>query len=148
VKNGEKSKAVTIAVSAIEKMFGKGAIMRLGGDDEIPPIAVVSTGSLGLDLALGAGGLPILVPFCAPGVADEYFSTLDGLVLSGGVAANSRLRAAFAAQAATYDDVEVFLPPPRLCTDNAAMIAVAGTEAFRRGERATLDLNADPAWRI
>jgi len=58
VKNGEKSKAVTIAVSAIEKMFGKGAIMRLGGDDEIPPIAVVSTGSLGLDLALGAGGLP------------------------------------------------------------------------------------------
>ncbi|HSN13731.1 MAG TPA: tRNA (adenosine(37)-N6)-threonylcarbamoyltransferase complex transferase subunit TsaD [Anaeromyxobacteraceae bacterium] len=73
---------------------------------------------------------------------------LPRLVLSGGVAANGRLRAAFAAEAAGYDDVEVFLPPPRLCTDNAAMIAVAGTEAFRRGERALLDLNADPAWRI
>ena len=73
---------------------------------------------------------------------------LPRLVLSGGVAANSRLRAAFVAEAATYDGVEVFLPPPRLCTDNAAMIAVAGTEAFRRGERAALDLNADPAWRI
>jgi N6-L-threonylcarbamoyladenine synthase len=70
------------------------------------------------------------------------------LVLSGGVAANSRLRAAFAAEAASYEGVEVFLPPPRLCTDNAAMIAVAGTEAFRRGDRAALDLNADPAWRI
>jgi N6-L-threonylcarbamoyladenine synthase len=70
------------------------------------------------------------------------------LVLSGGVAANTRLRAAVAAEAATYEGVEVFLPPPRLCTDNAAMIAVAGTEAFRRGERAPLDLNADPAWRI
>jgi N6-L-threonylcarbamoyladenine synthase len=70
------------------------------------------------------------------------------LVLSGGVAANSRLRAAVVAEAATYEGVEVFLPPPRLCTDNAAMIAVAGTEAFLRGERSSLDLNADPAWRI
>jgi N6-L-threonylcarbamoyladenine synthase len=70
------------------------------------------------------------------------------LVLSGGVAANSRLRAAFAAEAATYEGLELFLPPPRLCTDNAAMIAVAGTEAFLRGERAGFDLNADPAWRI
>jgi recombination protein RecA len=58
VKNGEKSKAVNVAVGAIEKMFGKGAIMRLGGDEEPPPIPVVSTGSIGLDLALGAGGLP------------------------------------------------------------------------------------------
>src|SRR5574341_1620853 len=61
---------------------------------------------------------------------------LPRLVLSGGVAANGRLRAAFEAEAATYEGVEVFLPPARLCTDNAAMIAVAGTEAFRRGERA------------
>jgi recombination protein RecA len=58
LKNGEKSKAVNAAVNAIEKVFGKGSIMRLGGDEEIPPIPVVSTGSIGLDLALGAGGLP------------------------------------------------------------------------------------------
>jgi len=37
-----------------------------------------------VDAVLGAGGLPILVPFCSPEVADEYFSALDGLVLSGG----------------------------------------------------------------
>ena len=101
-----------------------------------------------VDAVRGAGGLPILVPFVGPGEAKGYLDLCDGLVLSGGVAANSRLRAAFLAEAATFEGVEVFLPPPRLCTDNAAMIAVAGTEAFRRGERATLDLNADPAWRI
>ena len=37
-----------------------------------------------VDAVVGAGGLPILIPFCAPAVADEYFSALDGLVLSGG----------------------------------------------------------------
>jgi N6-L-threonylcarbamoyladenine synthase len=70
------------------------------------------------------------------------------LVLSGGVAANGRLRAAVAERAAEYEDMQVFLPPPRLCTDNAAMIAVAGTHAFLRGERAGAELNADPAWRL
>jgi len=40
------------------------------------------------------------------------------------------------------------VPPVRLCTDNAAMIAVAGTHALLRGERAGPDLNADPAWRL
>jgi len=73
---------------------------------------------------------------------------LPRLVLSGGVAANSRLRAAFAARASEYEGMEVFLPAPRLCTDNAAMIAVAGTHALARGERAGADLNADPAWRL
>ncbi|WP_242346885.1 tRNA (adenosine(37)-N6)-threonylcarbamoyltransferase complex transferase subunit TsaD [Anaeromyxobacter terrae] len=72
----------------------------------------------------------------------------DRLVLSGGVAANSRLRAAVSEKAAEYEGMEVFLPAPRLCTDNAAMIAVAGTHAFLRGERAGADLNADPAWRL
>ena len=70
------------------------------------------------------------------------------VVLSGGVAANSRLRAAVAEKAREYEDMEVFLPAPRLCTDNAAMIAVAGTQAFLRGERAGLELAADPAWRL
>src|SRR5512142_751804 len=72
----------------------------------------------------------------------------DRLVLSGGVAANSRLRAAVEARAAEYEGMQVFLPPVRLCTDNAAMIGVAGTHALLRGERAGPELNADPAWRL
>jgi N6-L-threonylcarbamoyladenine synthase len=72
----------------------------------------------------------------------------DRVVLSGGVAANSRLRQAVTDRAAEYPGMRVFLPAPRLCTDNAAMIAVAGTHAFLRGERAGPELNADPAWRM
>ena len=53
----EKLKAVAAAVVAIEKQFGKGAIMSLGGG-EVPEIGVIPTGSVGLDLALGVGGLP------------------------------------------------------------------------------------------
>ncbi|MGH8418163.1 MAG: recombinase RecA [Pseudomonas sp.] len=52
-----KSKALEAALSQIEKQFGKGAIMRLGSDRTMD-IDVVSTGSLGLDIALGVGGLP------------------------------------------------------------------------------------------
>lgn len=72
----------------------------------------------------------------------------ERLVLSGGVAANSRLRAAVEERAREYEGMEVFLPAVRLCTDNAAMIGVAGTHALLRGERAGPDLNADPAWRL
>ena len=52
-----KSKALTAALSQIERQFGKGSIMRMG-DNEIVAIETVSTGSLGLDVALGVGGLP------------------------------------------------------------------------------------------
>jgi N6-L-threonylcarbamoyladenine synthase len=72
----------------------------------------------------------------------------ERIVLSGGVAANGRLRAAVAERAAEYEGVEVFLPPPKLCTDNAAMIAVAGTQALLRGERQGLRLDADAGWRL
>jgi recombination protein RecA len=53
-----KSKALSAALSQIEKQFGKGSIMRLGESDISRDIQVVSTGSLGLDIALGIGGLP------------------------------------------------------------------------------------------
>jgi len=53
-----KSKALAAALSQIEKQFGKGSIMRLGDGDIERDIDVVSTGSLGLDIALGVGGLP------------------------------------------------------------------------------------------
>ena len=53
-----KSKALAAALSQIEKQFGKGSIMRLAEGEAIKDIDVVSTGSLGLDIALGVGGLP------------------------------------------------------------------------------------------
>src|SRR5271163_1332135 len=53
-----KSKALDLALSQIEKQFGKGSIMKLGEQAISADIAVVSTGSLGLDVALGIGGLP------------------------------------------------------------------------------------------
>src|SRR5207344_1354980 len=53
-----RSKALSAALSQIEKQFGKGSIMRLGEKDIAKDVEVVSTGSLGLDLALGIGGLP------------------------------------------------------------------------------------------
>ena len=56
--NTETAKAVQAALAQIEKQFGKGTIMRLGEGEVIDDIEVVSTGSLGLDAALGVGGLP------------------------------------------------------------------------------------------
>ncbi|MBC7718149.1 MAG: recombinase RecA [Pseudorhodobacter sp.] len=56
--NTEKAKALQAALAQIEKQFGKGTIMRLGEGEVIDDIEVVSTGSLGLDAALGVGGLP------------------------------------------------------------------------------------------
>ena len=56
--NSERAKALQVALAQIEKQFGKGTIMRLGEGEVIEDIQVVSTGSLGLDIALGVGGLP------------------------------------------------------------------------------------------
>ena len=54
----EKAKALQAALAQIEKQFGKGSIMRMGDAEIVTDIQVVSTGSLGLDIALGVGGLP------------------------------------------------------------------------------------------
>ena len=53
-----KEKALVAALSQIERQFGKGSIMKLG-DNKTMDIETISTGSLGLDIALGAGGLPL-----------------------------------------------------------------------------------------
>jgi recombination protein RecA len=57
-KSEQREKAIELAVSTIEKQYGKGSIMRLGTDEKPPEVQVVSTGSLALDIALGVGGLP------------------------------------------------------------------------------------------
>jgi recombination protein RecA len=54
----DKSKAIDAALAQIERAFGKGSIMRLGKTDKVQEVETVSTGSLGLDIALGVGGLP------------------------------------------------------------------------------------------
>jgi recombination protein RecA len=57
-REGDKERAIDLAVTQIERQYGKGAIMRLGGDALLADVSVVPTGSLALDIALGVGGLP------------------------------------------------------------------------------------------
>src|SRR5512144_3109772 len=54
----ERARAIDLALSQIEKQFGKGSIMRLGSKEAIVPIAVIPTGSISFDAALGVGGFP------------------------------------------------------------------------------------------
>src|SRR5476651_1728600 len=54
----ERAKAVELALSQLEKQFGKGSVMRLGAKEAIGPISVISTGSISFDAALGVGGFP------------------------------------------------------------------------------------------
>src|SRR5262245_6727818 len=57
-RDPNRDKAIELAIGTIEKQYGKGSIMRLGADQAPPEIKVISTGALGLDIALGIGGLP------------------------------------------------------------------------------------------
>jgi N6-L-threonylcarbamoyladenine synthase len=75
--------------------------------------------------------------------AKEYH--VRQVLLAGGVAANRGLRAELQKQMAKLDNVELVIPPLSLCTDNAAMIAAAGTVLFAQGKRADMALNADPS---
>ncbi len=67
------------------------------------------------------------------------------VVVCGGVAANSRLRESFLSES-QREGIEVFIPPIRLCTDNAAMIAVVGEQLLAAGRRDGMDLNAVSRW--
>lgn len=72
-------------------------------------------------------------------------ASMKRIVVCGGVAANSRLRERFFADGHAAG-LEVFIPPPVLCTDNAAMIAVVGNQLLEEGKRDPLHLNAVSRW--
>ncbi|MFE4524599.1 tRNA (adenosine(37)-N6)-threonylcarbamoyltransferase complex transferase subunit TsaD [Cytobacillus firmus] len=67
------------------------------------------------------------------------------LLLAGGVAANKGLRASLEKKFGNRADIKLIIPPLSLCTDNAAMIAAAGSVLFEKGQFAGLDLNANPS---
>jgi recombination protein RecA len=90
--NEEKKKAIDSAMTQIEKQFGKGSIMRLGGNLSLNAVPVISTGSLDLDIALGIGGLPIgrIVEIYGPessGKTTLMLSAIAQAQKKGGVAA-------------------------------------------------------------
>ena len=91
-KNEERKRAIESAMSQIEKQFGKGSIMRLGGNSELKTIPVIPTGALDLDIALGIGGSPIgrIVEIYGPessGKTTLMLSTIAQAQKMGGVAA-------------------------------------------------------------
>ena len=91
--NNDRSRALDLAVTSIEKQFGKGSIMRLGeADDLVGQVATISSGSIGLDLALGVGGYPRgrVVEIYGPEASGKTTLTLHAVAeaqMAGGTAA-------------------------------------------------------------
>lgn len=75
----------------------------------------------------------------------DHVEGIRHFVVAGGVAANSRLRTLITETVApNYPDIEFTIPPLSCCTDNAAMIAIAGTIAYQHGKTGSFDISADP----
>lgn len=88
----EKKRALELALSQIEKQYGKGAIMKLGAEEKLADVPAISTGSLGLDIALGVGGLPRgrVIEIFGPEASGKTTMTLHCIAevqKAGGVAA-------------------------------------------------------------
>ena len=91
---GDRQRALDAAIGQIERAFGKGSVMRLGQRDSLVEIASVSTGSLGLDIALGVGGVPRgrIVEIYGPESSGKTTLTLHCIAeaqKAGGTAASS-----------------------------------------------------------
>lgn len=89
----------------------------------------------------------IVDPLVRKSIAAAEIADVQRLVVCGGVAANSRLREKLR-RACEEAGVQLWIPAVDLCTDNAAMIAAAGSMHFEAGDIASLDRNADPGWRL
>jgi N6-L-threonylcarbamoyladenine synthase len=87
----------------------------------------------------------IVETLCVKALRALQFTGLRALVVAGGVAANRELRARLSREAAALG-AQVFYPRPEFCTDNAAMIAVAGLQRLRCGERAGLAITVRARW--
>lgn len=87
----------------------------------------------------------IVETLCVKALRALQFTGLRALVVAGGVAANRALRAHLSREAAALG-AQVFYPRPEFCTDNAAMIAVAGLQRLRCGEHAELSISVRARW--
>ncbi len=108
----------------------------------------------GREVPITAGDLPDLVASYQEAIVDVLVektltaaedASVPRVVVCGGVASNSRLRERFL-EGGKGAGIEIFVPPPILCTDNAAMIAVVGNNLLCEGRRDGLDLNAVSRW--